>query len=91
VQRAAEADVPASAEPAPVEFAEDAPASGEAAPVQRAAEAAAPTAPAAGGGAAASSEQIEALADRLLGPLTRRLKAEMLLDRERRGVRTDVR
>ncbi len=39
----------------------------------------------------ASSEQIEALADRLLGPLTRRLKAEMLLDRERRGVRTDAR
>jgi hypothetical protein len=35
-------------------------------------------------------EQIEELANRLVGPLARRLKAEMLLDRERRGVRIDT-
>ena len=38
----------------------------------------------------ASPEQLEELAKRLAGPLIRRIKAEMLLDRERRGLRTDV-
>jgi hypothetical protein len=46
---------------------------------------------AAGGAAAQTPEQLEELARRLVGPLTRRLKAEMLLDRERRGLRTDLR
>jgi hypothetical protein len=91
VQRAAEEDAPASAEPAPSEPAGEPPApEADGAPVQPPAAPAASAAPAAVG-ATATSEQIEALADRLLGPLTRRLKAEMLLDRERRGVRTDVR
>jgi hypothetical protein len=45
---------------------------------------------AAGGAAQASPEQLEELAKRLAGPLIRRIKAEMLLDRERRGLRTDV-
>jgi hypothetical protein len=50
------------------------------------------TAPAAGApGAAQSPDQLEELARRLVGPLARRLKAEMLLDRERRGLRTDAR
>lgn len=39
---------------------------------------------------AATPEQLEELAKRLTGPLIRRIKAEMLLDRERRGLRTDV-
>ena len=47
----------------------------------------APAAPASG----TSPEQIEELARRLVGPLTRRLSAQMLLDRERRGHRTDLR
>ena len=34
-------------------------------------------------------QQVEKLLDRLYPPLVRRLKAEMLLDRERRGVRID--
>jgi len=34
-------------------------------------------------------EQVEALAQKLLGPLLRRIKAELLLDRERNGLRTD--
>lgn len=53
--------------------------------------AAAPAGGAAGGrGAEASSpEQVEALAQRLFAPLMRRIRAEMLLDRERRGLRTD--
>ncbi|MCU1566710.1 MAG: hypothetical protein JWQ56_1647 [Pseudarthrobacter sp.] len=42
------------------------------------------------GTAAATPEQLEELAKRLTGPLIRRIKAEMLLDRERRGLRTDV-
>ncbi|MFC9335244.1 hypothetical protein [Arthrobacter sp. NPDC057009] len=44
-------------------------------------------------GAAAPSttpEQLEELAKQLTGPLIRRIKAEMLLDRERRGLRTDM-
>lgn len=57
------------------------------------------SAPAAGGAAAAaggapggidtSPAGIETLAARLYGPLARRLKAELLLDRERRGIRID--
>jgi hypothetical protein len=43
-----------------------------------------------GNAAQASPEQLEELAKRLAGPLIRRIKAEMLLDRERRGLRTDV-
>ena len=38
----------------------------------------------------ATPEQLEELAKRLAGPLIRRIKAEMLLDRERRGLRTDT-
>jgi hypothetical protein len=55
-----------------------------------------PQGPAAGGAAAsgaaatATPEQLEDLAKRLAGPLIRRIKAEMLLDRERRGLRTDA-
>lgn len=44
----------------------------------------------AAGAPAATPEQLEELAKRLTGPLIRRIKAEMLLDRERRGLRTDV-
>jgi hypothetical protein len=44
----------------------------------------------ASGAQAATPEQLEDLAKRLTGPLIRRIKAEMLLDRERRGLRTDV-
>ena len=40
--------------------------------------------------AGATPEQLEELAKRLTGPLIRRIKAEMLLDRERRGLRTDT-
>ena len=39
---------------------------------------------------AATPDQLEELAKRLAGPLIRRIKAEMLLDRERRGLRTDT-
>lgn len=46
--------------------------------------------PGAAGAPAATPEQLEELAKRLTGPLIRRIKAEMLLDRERRGLRTDV-
>lgn len=38
---------------------------------------------------AGTPDQLEELAKRLAGPLIRRIKAEMLLDRERRGLRTD--
>lgn len=44
----------------------------------------------AAGAPVATPEQLEDLAKRLTGPLIRRIKAEMLLDRERRGLRTDV-
>jgi hypothetical protein len=37
----------------------------------------------------ASPTAIETLAGQLYGPLVRRLKAELLLDRERRGLRID--
>ena len=39
----------------------------------------------------ATPEQLDELARRLVGPLTRQLKANLLLDRERRGQRTDAR
>jgi hypothetical protein len=45
---------------------------------------------ASGSPAGATPEQLEELAKRLAGPLIRRIKAEMLLDRERRGLRTDT-
>jgi hypothetical protein len=45
---------------------------------------------AAAGGDASAPEQVEALAQRLLQPLLRRIRAELLLDRERRGLRTDT-
>lgn len=35
-------------------------------------------------------EQVEALAEKLFRPLVRMIKAEILLDRERRGIRTDM-
>ena len=44
-----------------------------------------------GAGGAQSEQDIDALARRLVEPLSRRLKAEMLIDRERRGVRSDAR
>ena len=43
-------------------------------------------APAAAGG---GPEEIEALASKLLNPMVRRIKAELLIDRERHGLRTD--
>jgi hypothetical protein len=47
---------------------------------------------AAGGapGAASSPQQLDELARRLYDPLASRLRAELLLDRERRGLRTDA-
>ena len=36
-----------------------------------------------------SPAQVEKLIDRIYPPLIRRLKAELLIDRERRGVRID--
>ncbi len=41
-------------------------------------------------GAAGGAEDVDALAQRLFPPMLRRLKNELLLDRERRGVRTDA-
>ena len=49
-----------------------------------------PVRPQAAATPAATPEQLEELAKRLTGPLIRRIKAEMLLDRERRGLRTDM-
>lgn len=37
-----------------------------------------------------SQEQVDELAKRLVGPIMRRIKADMLLDRERRGLRIDA-
>lgn len=42
-----------------------------------------------GGADASGSDEIEALAQRLTQPLLRRLTSQLLVDRERRGVRTD--
>ncbi|SFR69256.1 hypothetical protein SAMN05428970_0644 [Agromyces sp. CF514] len=61
-------------------------------PTAPATPAVAPAAGAAGASAGAvdtSPAGIETLAARLYGPLARRLKAELLLDRERRGIRID--
>ncbi|MRX43265.1 hypothetical protein [Agromyces kandeliae] len=41
------------------------------------------------GGGAAGAGDVEQLVRRLYGPLVRRIKAELLLDRERRGIRID--
>ena len=52
------------------------------------------TAGATGAAAAAgahSPAELDALAKQLVEPLSRRIKAEMLLDRERRGQRSDAR
>lgn len=43
-----------------------------------------------GGGEGGGPEQVEALAQKLLIPMLRRIKAELLLDRERHGLRTDT-
>ncbi|MEJ3405463.1 hypothetical protein WDJ51_12025 [Rathayibacter sp. YIM 133350] len=64
----------------------DGEASAPSAPAPSAAAGTASTAPAA---AASSPEELEKLAARLYAPLVRRIKSEMLLDRERRGVRID--
>ena len=66
--------------------AEDPAAAADAAP----AAAAGSPAGAAPGGAARGGEDVEALAQRLFPPMLRRLKNEFLLDRERRGIRTDA-
>ncbi len=65
---------------------------GTAAVVARAGEpAATPGAAAAPAGAAAGgATDVEALAQQLFNPMLRRMKAELLLDRERRGMRTDA-
>ncbi len=47
------------------------------------------TAPPAATDQGMSQEQVDELADRLVGPIVRRIKADMLLDRERRGLRID--
>jgi hypothetical protein len=44
----------------------------------------------AAGGAPGGATDVEALAQRLFNPMLRRMKAELLLDRERRGMRTDA-
>ncbi len=44
---------------------------------------------AAGAGASGGAENVEQLVRKLYGPLVRRIKAELLLDRERRGIRID--
>ena len=45
--------------------------------------------PAPGAAATAGPENVEQLVRKLYGPLVRRIKAELLLDRERRGIRID--
>jgi hypothetical protein len=79
VQRDAADVAPAEAAPA------TGPASGAAAEPARTA--AAPAVPVVEG---MSQEQVDELAKRLVGPIVRRIKADMLLDRERRGLRIDV-
>lgn len=54
--------------------------------VRTSAQALSPAAPAAPG---AAPENVEQLVRKLYGPLIRRIKAELLLDRERRGIRID--
>ncbi|VZO35050.1 hypothetical protein HALOF300_00275 [Occultella aeris] len=38
-----------------------------------------------------SAGAVDELADRLAGPILRRLRTQLLVDRERRGMRTDLR
>ncbi len=100
VQRVSGGDVPETPSPvadrpatAPVEFfppssAAEAnsvpPPAGDAPPAAERSTAGAPGSP-----GTATPDQLEELAKRLAGPIIRRIKAEMLLDRERRGLRTD--
>jgi hypothetical protein len=42
------------------------------------------------GAAGTSTQEFDELARRLYDPLASRLRAELLLDRERRGLRTDA-
>ncbi|MFG1603692.1 hypothetical protein [Actinoplanes sp. NPDC049265] len=70
-----------------VSRAEDAAATPDPAPAAPAA----PAAPGAPGGAAAAATQPDELVKKLFDPLLRRLKAELRLDRERRGSLTDLR
>ena len=42
------------------------------------------------GAAPGGATDVDALAQRLFSPMLRRIKAELLLDRERRGMRTDA-
>jgi len=61
-------------------------------PPERPASAASPSATAPGGVDASDPQtpaQVQKLVDRIYAPIVRRLKAEMLIDRERRGVRID--
>ncbi|BCW71119.1 hypothetical protein [Arthrobacter sp. NicSoilB8] len=74
----------------PVQGGTDATPAGAARQEQAAGGVAARGAAASGIPAGATPEQLEDLAKRLAGPLIRRIKAEMLLDRERRGLRTDT-
>jgi len=98
VQRATQAPAAASGqgEAEPVQLSEERTVQPAEQPTSMPAVGAPPTA--AGGGAPAadavsgmSSDQLDDLAKRLAGPIIRRIKADMLLDRERRGVRTDAR
>ena len=50
----------------------------------------APTGTSSSTGAATTPQQLDELARRLYDPLASRLRAELLLDRERRGLRTDA-
>ncbi len=45
--------------------------------------------PTAGAGSSPAADNVEQLVRKLYGPLVRRIKAELLLDRERRGIRID--
>lgn len=93
--------LPASGHPAPTVAEAPAPTaeqSLEAPPaVQRAVEAPAPAPaqadaalPPSATGAPGSPDQLDELARRLAGPILARVKAELLVERERRGVRTDA-
>ncbi|TNM39702.1 hypothetical protein FHP29_12610 [Nocardioides albidus] len=75
-----------AADPVTVQAA-DAPPAAPAAPSD--AGGATPAGGAAPSGAAPSSGNVEALAQQLFPAVMRRLKAELLVDRERRGIRTD--
>ncbi len=55
----------------------------------RAGQALAPTAGGTGASTSSGPENVEQLVRKLYTPLVRRIKAELLLDRERRGIRID--